>query len=169
MDIAKSAKGFKEHFHCIQSEEAASYTDNLTYLRPSEWKKDSKHLTRRLTERLRAIEKSKPRDEIRYQSARPINGKSPRFKASVVLPTHNAGPIIQAVLKSLHLQNTPWKFQCVLIDSSSKDGTLDQLQAFAKNHKNVSIHQIDQDNFQHGHTRNQGVAWSDAEFVAFLT
>ena len=87
----------------------------------------------------------------------------------MVLPTHNAGAILRPVLNALNAQTTPWEFQCVLIDSASTDGTLERLQGFAERQAHVSIHQINQDQFQHGHTRNRGVAWSDAEFVAFLT
>ena len=77
--------------------------------------------------------------------------------------------MLQRVLDALSEQDTPWEFQCVLIDSSSNDGTLARLRSFAKRNANVSVHQIDQQDFQHGYTRNQGIAWSDAEFVAFLT
>ena len=56
----------------------------------------------------------------------------------------------------------------VLIDSGSTMEP-EQLKAFAQNRPNVSVHQIAKQDFQHGHTRNRGVAWSDAEFVAFLT
>ena len=93
----------------------------------------------------------------------------PRYKASIVVPTYNAGPILTRVLKAIEAQHTPWEFQCVFIDSGSSDQTLDYLEEFARKHHDVSLHQINKENFQHGYTRNQGVAWSDAEFVAFIT
>ena len=109
------------------------------------------------------------REGIAFQQPVTFGHNQPQFKASVVIPTYNAGAILEPVLEALHHQQTPWPFQCVLVDSGSSDGTVERLSAFAGIHPHVSIHQIEKRDFQHGHTRNRGVAWSDAEFVAFLT
>jgi glycosyltransferase involved in cell wall biosynthesis len=94
---------------------------------------------------------------------------TPSYKAAIVVPTYNAGAILKQVLDAIEGQQAPWPFQCIFIDSGSSDQTWEELNDFALRHEHVSLHQIENDNFQHGHTRNQGVAWSDAEFVAFIT
>ena len=151
--VAGQAKGFKLRLHePLENGEA-----------------DGPGFEQALIERLRQIPADRSCDGIPFRAPITINSEQPRFKAAVVLPTHNAGPILQPVLNALHRQQTPWEFQCVLIDSASSDGTVELLKAFAKRQPNVSIRAIEKEDFQHGHTRNRGVAWSDAEFVAFLT
>ena len=169
LDVVRKAKGFKARFHCIQDGEASAETDGLTFLSLGQGKTESEAFQQGLFERLSAVAPNRTCDGIRLQWASAADAEPPRFKAAVVLPTHNAGPILQPVLNALKAQTTPWEFQCVLIDSASTDGTLEQLQGFAEQQAHVSVHRINQAEFQHGHTRNRGVAWSDAEFVAFLT
>ncbi|WP_417459290.1 glycosyltransferase [Kordiimonas sp.] len=86
-------------------------------------------------------------------------------KASVVIPTYNAGAQFEAVLDGVLAQHTPWPYEVLVIDSGSTDGTLELI---AKR-PDVRLHQIDKSEFSHGGTRNLGVELTAGEYIAFLT
>lgn len=87
------------------------------------------------------------------------------LKASVVIPTYNAGAGFKAVLDAVVAQKSPWPFEVLVIDSGSTDETLDIVRAAPA----VTLHQIDGKTFDHGETRNLGVSLTSGEFIAFLT
>lgn len=86
-------------------------------------------------------------------------------KASVIIPTLNAGPILDQVLDAVAGQRAPWPFEILVIDSGSTDETL---QTVAK-YPNVRLHAIDKADFNHGATRNLGAELTSGEFIAYLT
>ena len=86
-------------------------------------------------------------------------------KASVVIPTYNAGPKLKDVLDMVTTQDTPWPYEILVIDSGSKDGTID----LVKSYEQVKLHAIDSKDFNHGGTRNLGVELTKGEYIAFLT
>jgi glycosyltransferase involved in cell wall biosynthesis len=90
---------------------------------------------------------------------------SAKIKASVFIPTYNGGPVFQTVLDMVRRQRSPWKFEIVVIDSSSSDGTGE----FCLSAADIVFEQIKQSEFGHGATRNRGVELARGEFVAFLT
>jgi glycosyltransferase involved in cell wall biosynthesis len=90
---------------------------------------------------------------------------SPRLKASVVIPTLNAGPVFEKVLGAVTAQSAPWPYEILVIDSGSTDGTRELVQRFPT----VRLHTIEKAEFDHGETRNLGVRLTSGEFVAFLT
>ncbi|KAA0678252.1 glycosyltransferase [Roseomonas genomospecies 6] len=98
-----------------------------------------------------------PATPVAEQPARPP-------KASVMIPTWNAGPLFHEVLASVQQQRTPWPFEILVIDSGSTDGTAE----FARD-AGVMFHAIPQREFGHGRTRNLGVEMSNGDFVAFIT
>ena len=85
--------------------------------------------------------------------------------ASVVIPAKNAASIIGDVLDAVTTQNAPWPYEVILIDSGSRDGTLDVVARYPQ----VRVIQIPPAEFGHGRTRNLGVASAHGDFVAFLT
>ena len=87
------------------------------------------------------------------------------FKASVVIPTYNAGPQFERVLDAVLDQHTPWPYEVLVIDSGSTDCTLE----LVKNRPQVRLHEIDKREFNHGDTRNLGAEITSGEFIAFLT
>ncbi len=102
--------------------------------------------------------------------AKPENTEAPAFepdtyKASVVIPTLNAGPVFERVLEAVANQRTPWPIEILVVDSGSTDGTLETVKRFP----NVRLHQIDKSEFNHGATRNLGAELTTGEFIAFLT
>ncbi len=121
------------------------------------WQASAELVEQAILERLNEIG-----NDIAPKSERSKKGKN---KASVIIPTLNAGPILDSVLKAVTEQNTPWPYEVLVIDSGSTDGTLE---AIAK-YPSVKLHQIEKKDFNHGGTRNLGAELTDGEFIAFLT
>ncbi len=86
------------------------------------------------------------------------------MKASVIIPTKNAGPDFEFVLNAVLTQKTDWPYELLIIDSGSVDETLNLCAA-----KGVRTHCIAAHEFGHGRTRNLGMALTTGEFGVFLT
>jgi rhamnosyltransferase len=84
-------------------------------------------------------------------------------KASVVIPTFQAGPGFDELLTRLFSQRTDFDYEVLVIDSGSTDGTVE----LARRH-GVSVHRIDSGGFDHGATRNLGASLSAGRYVALL-
>lgn len=87
------------------------------------------------------------------------------LKASVVIPTKNPGSIFRRVLKAVIEQHTSWPYEVLVIDSGSKDQTIETCKAYSQ----VRLVQIHPQEFGHGKTRNYAASLCDSEFVVFLT
>lgn len=88
-----------------------------------------------------------------------------RVYASIVIPVLNGGDQIKELISVLESQETPWKFEIIILDSESNDGTLEFLQT----KKNLTLKTIKRSDFNHGATRNFGAKISNGDFIAFLT
>ncbi len=86
------------------------------------------------------------------------------FKVSVVIPVKNGGTRFVEVLDRVLAQETPWPWELLVIDSGSKDGSVEAAQA-----RSVRVHPIAPTEFGHGRTRNLGAALTTGEFIAYLT
>lgn len=98
------------------------------------------------------------------QSQRPIRS------VSVLLPTYNAMEFLERVLRALETQDIelPWDFS--VIDSGSTDGTLECLEAWkSKAPVPVRYRSIEQEEFDHGDTRNALASGTQADLLVFLT
>jgi len=91
--------------------------------------------------------------------------KEDKFKASIVIPTYNGGNLFKQVLEAIKKQNTPWEYEIIILDSESKDGTAEYVQA----EKNIIYKKILKKDFNHGMTRNFGASIANGEFVVFIT
>src|SRR5689334_13418670 len=80
---------------------------------------------------------------------------------SVIVPTKNAGPDIDACLTCLFSQTLANELEILVIDSGSTDDTLRRIAEFP-----VRLYQIRHDEFNHGETRNLGVRLAHGQFVA---
>lgn len=83
----------------------------------------------------------------------------------VVIPTWNGLGELEPVIEALRKQHNAERMQIHCIDSSSTDGTTQWL----REQRDVSLTVIDQKDFQHGRTRNQGASLGKAPVIAFLT
>jgi glycosyltransferase involved in cell wall biosynthesis len=88
-----------------------------------------------------------------------------KTKASVFIPTCNGGEVFRLVIDILRRQRSPWRYEIIVIDSSSSDGTVD----FCRGETDIIFEEIAQSEFSHGGTRNRGVELAHGEFIAFLT
>jgi rhamnosyltransferase len=86
-----------------------------------------------------------------------------RPEVSVVIPTFQAGPGFDELLRRLYSQRTDFGYEVLVIDSGSKDGTAE----LARRH-GASVHRIDPGEFDHGATRNLGASLSAGRYVVFL-
>lgn len=86
------------------------------------------------------------------------------MKASVVIPTKNGGPLLSQVLDAIIAQLTPWEFELLVLDSGSRDDTLEYCRQ-----RGVRGHSIAAEDFGHGRSRNLAVSLTRGEFIIFLT
>jgi rhamnosyltransferase len=84
---------------------------------------------------------------------------------TVVIPTKNAMPLFRRVLPAVLGQRTPWRFDVLVIDSGSSDGT----DTYAEAQPGVRVMRIPTAEFGHGRTRNRAIAATAAPFVALIT
>ncbi len=81
-------------------------------------------------------------------------------KVSVVIPTLNAGPKFEELLRRIWAQEGDFEREVIVVDSGSTDGT-DEL---ARRH-GARVHRIPKAEFDHGATRNLGVSLARGEYV----
>lgn len=91
------------------------------------------------------------------------------IKASIIIPTKNGGITYQKVLQKVLEQETNFDFEIIIIDSGSKDDTVEYTKAKANKHKNIVLKEIKPFEFGHGKTRNYGASIAQGEFLVFLT
>lgn len=92
-----------------------------------------------------------------------------KILVSIVIPILNGGEIYKKVIRKVLQQDLPHAFEIIIIDSGSKDGSLEYTLALQRKHSNILVEQISKSEFGHGKTRNLGVSLSRGQFVAFLT
>jgi len=85
---------------------------------------------------------------------------------TIVIPTKNAEAFLAAQLEAIFNQETAFDFDVILIDSGSKDRTLEIAAAHP-----VNLLSIPPQEFNHGLTRNLGArqARPESEFIVFLS
>lgn len=88
-----------------------------------------------------------------------------KYDATVALLTFNGEEFLEELLTAVFAQKTKKKFEVLVIDSGSKDRTLEVIDTFPK----VRLHKIPNSEFGHGKTRNLAVELAESEFVLFLT
>ena len=84
-------------------------------------------------------------------------------KASVVIPTFEAGPGFDDLLRRLFSQRTNFDYEVLVIDSGSTDATVGIAERYG-----ASVQRIDPGEFDHGATRNLGASLSAGRYVAFI-
>lgn len=85
------------------------------------------------------------------------------MKASIVIPTFNAGPGFEQLLGRLAAQEAAFGYEILIVDSGSTDGTIE----LARRH-GASVYRIPQEEFDHGEARNLGISHAEGEYVAFI-
>lgn len=86
------------------------------------------------------------------------------MRVSVVIPTWNGGERFQEVLDALAAQRGAGDIDLVVMDSESRDGTADRARRAG-----ARVEVIPRETFNHGLTRNLGIAKARGELVLLLT
>lgn len=85
-------------------------------------------------------------------------------EASIVIPTHNGGEELRQCLHMVFRQVVPVRFEVIVIDSASTDGTIDHLRRYP-----VRLQQIRADEFNHGLTRGKGIGLAQGKYVVLMS
>ncbi len=85
------------------------------------------------------------------------------MKASVIIPTYNAGVAFKELLERLSTQETDFDYEVLVVDSGSTDGTAELAARYG-----AYLHRIPSAAFNHGVTRNTGISLSRGEYVALI-
>ena len=85
--------------------------------------------------------------------------------ATVSILTYNGEDYLERILSQLRLQEVDGEFEVLVIDSGSTDSTLEIVRRFPE----VRLHEIPNEEFGHGRTRNLAARLARGEFVAYLT
>ena len=86
------------------------------------------------------------------------------YKASVLIPVKNGEPLLGPVLDAVLQQQTPWAFEVVVVDSGSKDNSVELARE-----RGVRVEEILPSEFGHGRTRNYLASLSHGDFLVFIT
>jgi rhamnosyltransferase len=82
---------------------------------------------------------------------------------SIVLPTRNGAATLPALLDALSRQRVAFPYEIIAVDSASTDGTADLLRRRVDRFIGIAA-----DTFDHGLTRNLGIAHARGELVVLL-
>lgn len=85
-------------------------------------------------------------------------------RASVLIPVKNGGALLGEVLDAVLAQDTPWPFEVIVVDSGSRDGSVELARQ-----RGVRVEVIPAAEFGHGRTRNHLASLSSGEFLVFIT
>jgi rhamnosyltransferase len=96
------------------------------------------------------------------------NCKGPSLKVSIIIPTYQASPYLDKLLKKLSGQtvfrNKAYQIETIIVDSSSTDDTL----RIAEKYK-TKIMTVKKEEFDHGWTRTLAGRASKGEVIVYLT
>jgi rhamnosyltransferase len=90
--------------------------------------------------------------------------RSEGIDISIILPVKNEGKGIDKCLASIFSQRTSYSYEVIVIDSGSKDNTLDIAEKYP-----IKLERIKPEEFGHGKTRNFGASLARGEFLVYLT
>ena len=124
------------------------------WLQQFSWIKSAREIESAIVDRL---------EECKFDSVKII--REEKIKASIIVPTYNGGELFKTVLQILQNQTTPWKYEIIVLDSESTDGTAEYLKSI----DGIIYKNIKKEDFNHGATRNYGVEISQGEYIAFIT
>lgn len=83
---------------------------------------------------------------------------------TIVIPTKNAGPLLDKVLHAVFSQETEYTYEVICVDSGSKDKTIEIIKKYP-----CRLYQISPEEFGHGKTRNYGASKGTGEYIVFIT
>lgn len=89
------------------------------------------------------------------------------FKVSIIIPVYNALSMTKACLHSIYNETRDLKFEVIIVDNASDDGTSKWLMEEKNKYSNLKIFRLDR-NIGFGPAVNFGIQRSKGEFVVIL-
>jgi rhamnosyltransferase len=83
---------------------------------------------------------------------------------TIIIPTKNGMETIPVLVDLLTRQHTPWKYDVLVVDSGSSDGTLEYIGS-----RGINIIKISPRDFGHGKTRNLAISKTESPYLAIIT
>lgn len=97
-------------------------------------------------------------------------GDAATLRASILIPTCDAGPLLDRVFEGIAGQQGAGDFEICVVDSESGDGTFERLHAWQDRLPfDLRIRRIRRVEFDHGETRNLLASMARGEFLVFLS
>lgn len=121
------------------------------------WQQSARAVESAIFERLGINEPHKFKNKLNHED---------EIYVSVIMPSYNGGDLIKSVIDKLIGQKAPWKFEIIIVDSSSNDGTWEYLTSLGDKIRAISIKKSE---FQHGRTRNFAASMTKGKYVVVLT
>lgn len=87
------------------------------------------------------------------------------LRATIAILTFNGEEYLEDLLDKATSQRAPFGFEVLVIDSGSTDRTLE----IVRRNPGIRLHQIPNEEFGHGRTRNLAAQLANGEFMVFLT
>ncbi len=140
-----------DHTHWSQRQK-----NGLNYIAQFSWENSAKVIEQAIVKRLNETQGLHNSQQVQSGA---------QYYASVVIPSYNGGDLLDQVLDAVLSQVTPWHFEILVIDSGSTDGSLERI----RTREGIRLHEIANEDFGHGRTRNLGVELTSGEYVAYLT
>jgi len=83
---------------------------------------------------------------------------------SIVIPVKNGEKYLDYLLKAVFSQKVSSEFEVIVVDSGSKDRTIDIITQYP-----VTLYQINDYEFNHGLTRNFGISKAKGKYIVLMT
>ncbi|WP_299315653.1 glycosyltransferase [uncultured Aquimarina sp.] len=90
-----------------------------------------------------------------------------KYLVSIIIPVYNASNTIEKTVASV-LNQTYKNYEIIIVDDGSKDDSLKKVNKFLKNHKEIKVKILSQENKGVSSARNKGLKESQGELVALL-
>lgn len=92
------------------------------------------------------------------------------IKATVFIPVYNGeNDHLEDTLTALFSQSTTFNWNVLIIDSGSSDRSVDIINKFKKDNKNIIFKQIPNEEYSHGGTRQKAAEISEGEIMVYLS
>jgi glycosyltransferase involved in cell wall biosynthesis len=87
---------------------------------------------------------------------------------SVVIPSYNSKKFLKQTLESANKQEFEGKFEILVIDDCSTDGSFEFAQSLAEKYSNIKVYQTPTNGGGPAWARNLGVKKANGKYVSFL-
>lgn len=97
------------------------------------------------------------------------NNMPKNIKVTVFIPTWNAEPYLDDILKAVFKQKVDFEYEVLIYDTSSVDKTPQIVAKYMKKHANLRFKTITKEEFGHGKTRNEAAHDARGEIMVYLS